>query len=60
MTHDETDGSLSETASFKLSASLNARIEAALDGPLSKSEWIRQACEERLDASTEPAEPTLE
>jgi len=60
MTHDETDGGLSETASFKLSATLNSQIEAALDGPLSKSEWIRQACQEKLDASQEPAEPTLE
>ena len=60
MTHDDTGGALSETVSFKLSDALNREIETQLDGPHQKSEWVRDACREKLaEEQQEPAEPTL-
>lgn len=60
MTHDEDDvEALSETVSFKLSAALNDEIEATLDSPHTKSEWIREACRQHLDETT-PAVPNAE
>lgn len=60
MTNDDSDGCLSETVSFKLSDGLNSDIEAELDGPHQKSEWIREACREKLDAAQQPAAPVSE
>jgi len=62
MTDENVAESLSEVVSFKLSATLNDAIEADLDadrGPHSKSEWVREACRERLDAE-QPTEPVTE
>jgi len=63
MTDENVVESLSETVSFKLSTSLNEEIEAELDaegGLCSKSEWVREACRERLDEAQAPAEPVSE
>lgn len=61
MTHDDDSvGDFSERVSLVMSATLNDEIEAELDEPLSKSEWIREACREKLDDEQEPAAPTLD
>jgi len=60
MTDDDDVGALSEIVSLKMSAVLNEEIEADLDSPLSKSEWIRDACRQKLGEEQEPAAPVSE
>lgn len=50
MTDDEDRSTaLSARVSLAISESLNERVEAELDSSDSKSEWIRDACREKLD-----------
>ena len=50
MTEDEDrSDSLSARVSLAISESLNEAVEAELDSTDSKSEWIREACREKLD-----------
>ena len=58
MTDDGTRSpTLSARVSLAISEALNERIESQLDGGDSKSEWIREACRERLDRkqATDPS-----
>ena len=55
--HDTRSATLSARVSLAISERLNADIESRLNATDSKSEWIREACQEKLDReqATEPA-----
>lgn len=56
---DRRSPTLSARVSLAISEQLNADIESQLDATDSKSEWIREACREKLDREQAP-EPVSE